>query len=382
MANLNDIANLANSLEKPKISVRPDRCVRVRNRNATCTRCIDVCPASALSIENNEIQYSATDCVGCGTCVSVCPVEALIALTPTESDLVAQVATTAEAAEGTAYIACARIASKKQGDPDKYTEIPCLGRIDESFLLALCAWSSSDVVLIDGDCNTCKYGCTSAVVSAAVEDCKSICAQCETDVNLSRVTGFPEQIHIDDPEGRFGTDRRGFFTEAAQSMKETTLTAARHTLEQKLGGSVIEENLGERLRVGETGSLPQFPMPRRDRALDAIDSMNIDPQAQVGERLFGKVEINTDTCNSCGMCAMFCPTGALKATRDEAGKLLVGLEFLACDCVSCNLCVDVCWKDSLVLTNDVSAEQLFSFQPVSFNIAKQKAPGNRLFGKF
>lgn len=38
-----------------------------------CGRCINVCPASAISMESNKAHIDADLCVGCRRCVQVCP---------------------------------------------------------------------------------------------------------------------------------------------------------------------------------------------------------------------------------------------------------------------------------------------------------------------
>jgi len=50
--------------------VDEDKCV-------VCGKCIDYCPVSAISIENNKIEVDYEKCIGCGECVSVCPNDAV-----------------------------------------------------------------------------------------------------------------------------------------------------------------------------------------------------------------------------------------------------------------------------------------------------------------
>ncbi len=376
MANLNDIAALADSLEKQRIAVRQERCVRVRNRHASCRRCLDACPADALAIEGNRVAYAASLCTACGACTAVCPTEALLPLEPAEAALREACDRAAARADGTVAIACARIASKHGGDPDKYAEVPCLGRVDESLMLQAAASGASRLVLVDGDCPTCRYGPCGRLAAEAAEDAAAIIAACASGFPIERMTGFPPELALEAPEGRFGTDRRGFFSETAAAVKETTLTAARTTLNQKLGGAAAEEGLGQRLRVGSRGSLPQYPMARRDAALDAIDALGLPAGDSVGKRLFGSVAVDTSLCNGCGMCATFCPAGALRRVDGPDGKTLAALEFLASDCVGCGLCADVCWKDALVMSHEVAPGQLFSFEPVAFPVD----PANRASG--
>ena len=116
--------------------------------------------------------------------------------------------------------------------------------------------------------------------------------------------------------------------------------------------------------------------------LNAFDALG----AQVGERLdsrkFATVSINAEKCNSCGMCAVFCPTGALR--RDEAqepSNPIVYIEFSASECINCSLCKDVCWKGALTLEEGVAFEQLYDFEPKVFHLRdarKNKSP----FGSF
>lgn len=54
-------------------------CVYHHNAEATCTRCVDVCPTFGLSCDasRQELIFSALDCTACGKCVSVCEESAI-----------------------------------------------------------------------------------------------------------------------------------------------------------------------------------------------------------------------------------------------------------------------------------------------------------------
>ena len=55
------------------------RCVYHHNAEATCTRCVDICPTFGLSCDatRQELIFSALDCTACGKCVSVCEESAI-----------------------------------------------------------------------------------------------------------------------------------------------------------------------------------------------------------------------------------------------------------------------------------------------------------------
>jgi len=42
-----------------------------------CETCVDECPASAITMENEKAKVDQDLCVDCGSCVDVCPSEAI-----------------------------------------------------------------------------------------------------------------------------------------------------------------------------------------------------------------------------------------------------------------------------------------------------------------
>lgn len=379
MPNINDLMNMAEALEKSPVIVVHDRCVVVRNRNATCRKCVKACQVEAIDVYANQIELDAGACMACGACTAVCPTEALVSVSPLDADLYRAAAQSALENDGQAVIACARISSKRQGDPSKYVEVPCLARLDESIVLDLVAHGVSDVLFVDGTCSTCKYQSCVPFIDLTVQYANELIAGQGGSARVSRVSSFPENLLLESAEGVFGSTRRGFFSDAATMAKETAMAAAKATIEQELGFVQEETPIGERLRVTESGTMPRLSMRRHDATINAMDMIGPPCADFIDTRRFGSVDIDIVKCNACGMCAVFCPTGALM--RDEAEKLgaeLRYLEFSACDCVQCGLCADVCWKGALKLSSTVSLDELFDFEPRRFDLTnaarKKKSP--------
>ena len=369
MPTLDNIMQVAEALEKSPILVVADRCVAVRNRKASCRRCVRSCPADAISVIANMVEINASACIACGACCAACPTEALVPLKPTDSDVRSSAIDSIPRNDGCAVIACARIASKRQTDPARFAEVPCLSRIDEILLIDLVAQGANSILLVDGNCATCKNQVCLDAAIIAVEQAHDLLTVHGNDIEIESVTGFPEDMREEDAAGMYGSSRRGFFSDALVVAKDTAKTAAKATIENELGYKIDERSIAERLRVGPDGRMPQLTVKRHETALNALDRIGQPGSGAIESRLFGSISINTAKCNICGMCVTFCPTGALK--RDRAKKpsdRIRYFEFSAADCIQCGLCKDVCWKCAIQITNEVDVAELYDFEPTVFKI--------------
>ncbi len=364
MPNIGDILEVAQALESKPVLIRADRCVKVRNRNSNCSLCTDICPAGeVIDIERNEISLDGGACVKCGACTTLCPTSALAPLMPTD-DALDRSAEAAVSADGKQVVfACGRIAARHVGDPRKFAEVPCLSRIDEQLLVRLAAQGAERLVLVDGECRTCKYRHTRKVTGRVVDTANQLLEAWGSEARVEWTGEFPEDVLLEDERGLYGQARRSFFLDTKDNAKDAAITTA--VLKLKLEDH--QPTLRERLQVG-TGHMPQFSVERREALLNALDQLGSPVAETIDTRLFGSVRIDGEVCNGCGMCTVFCPTGALvKAdapkTDGPDGKPRMRYEFSAADCVQCNLCADACFKHCLTVDTEVSTAELMDFEP-------------------
>lgn len=382
MPNLNDIVEMAEALGTKYVLVAEERCVAVRNRNAKCTKCVDACSQDAIKVGGNKLTLDPKRCVGCGACTSACPTESLIPLQPLDEELAQATADAVVAAEGIAVFACARIASKRLADPQKFAEVPCLARMEESLLLSLVAHGATRVVLVDGTCATCKYHACSPGVDAMVASANALLDAVGSPVAVERASAFPEELLVEYSASVFGVSRRDFFSQARNSAKDTAKKAAMAAIEKEFG-TKKPTSLRERLGI-QKGSMPKFSAARRLHALDAMDRIGAPVLPEATSRLFGSVAIDIEKCTSCSMCTTFCPTGALRKSdvepegEDDYGSFL---EFSAADCVQCRACEDICLKRCLTVSPTVSTEELFDFEPRMIYLPEPPAKAGILGGR-
>ena len=89
MPSAKNFLGLLEKLQSADITVHQNRCAVVRNRNATCMKCAEVCTSGCISYNDNELIVSPEKCIGCGTCATVCPTCALEAHRPNDAELLA-----------------------------------------------------------------------------------------------------------------------------------------------------------------------------------------------------------------------------------------------------------------------------------------------------
>ena len=69
-----DASQLIGEFDKPRfVKYTEHLCAHSRSRRTGCTRCLEVCPAGAISPNGDHVAISAELCMGCGSCASVCP---------------------------------------------------------------------------------------------------------------------------------------------------------------------------------------------------------------------------------------------------------------------------------------------------------------------
>lgn len=382
MPSISEMMEVVDLLQVTAIDADELKCVAVRNRNSKCRKCADVCIADAITVDHNEVRIDGAACVNCGCCVAVCPNGALLTVEPTASAVSASVAKTADRSSGMAVVACARKAARREGDPDKYAAVPCLGYITEEQLVAYAASGFDDIVLVDGDCATCKYGAASPFVDAAIEEGVKLLEATSAEAIITRMSEFPPEVVDHAQADRRGRDRRGLMRQTGSYMRTVAGNVAKKTIDEKLGADKKEPmKLRDRLRAGKNGKIPAFQPAENYALLDAMATLGAEGRDAVLEtRHFGNVEIDAEKCSGCGMCVLFCPTEALKyAKYDEpADADRMYLEFQAADCTQCMLCKDACLRYCIEVDRRVSLAELFDFEPRLIEISRPENKTNLL----
>jgi ferredoxin len=63
------------------------------------------------------------------------------------------------------------------------------------------------------------------------------------------------------------------------------------------------------------------------------------------------LSIEVEKCTACGLCAKFCPTGAIRLHADDDR---FDLDFIPAACIDCKICVRACPTQAVTLTHDTA----------------------------
>ena len=358
---MDNILGLFEKLESQSLAVQPNRCVVVRNRNASCRRCAEACPTGAILVEGNDLAVAPERCVGCGTCATVCPTAALEARKPDDKDLLRAAVAAMQANDGAAVIMDAAMQAAAEGkyDPAKVAVAKSLGRVDESLIAVLAAGGATSIVLVAGPVEGAAADADAAFDGTAqlVRDTAALLLETwGSDVPVKLTTKLPRSVRRMEP-AEFDTGRRGFFSSMRDEARAAAAITAEHVVREKL--SVEEPEEPKFAKVTDDGTLPHFLPERRGRLLLALSNMGEPEDIMIDTRLFGHVIIDPEKCTSCQMCATFCPTEAIRkfgdaATAAETGKSF-GIDHYTGRCVQCHCCEDICPTGALTLSTDVFA---------------------------
>jgi len=314
--------DLVGTFDKPRyISFTENLCAHSRSQITGCRRCLDLCPAGAITPVGDHVAIDAHICAGCGQCAAACPTGAAAYTLPPSDELLRglrKLLLTYREAGGDHPVVLFHdqlhgaplieaLARYGDGLPPNVLPVAVneVTQVGLEAIAGLFAYGASAVrFLLRAKSRHDVLGLTGTL--ALAEPILS---------GLGFGSGRIATIEVDDPD----------LLSAALLEVPTTAGSARP---------------GSFLAMGDQRGVLRFAL----RELHRAAPQPVDVIALPASAPFGAVEVDTAGCTLCLSCVSACPTHALS---DDAERPM--LRFSEEACVQCGLCVATCPEQVITL---------------------------------
>jgi ferredoxin len=315
--------DLIGTFDKPRyITFTEHLCAHSRSQIVGCTRCLDLCPTSAIVPAGDHVSIDPYICAGCGQCAAACPTgAAAYALPPTDAllrKIRALMLTYREAGGAHAMVLL-------HDEPHGAALIDALARFGDGLPAHVLPFSVNEVTQIGLEAIAALFAYGASGVRLLLR------AQPRHDAaGLHRTIALAESIL-----GGLGFGAGRISTIEAD---DPDLLAATLRVIPTMASAPRPATF---LPVGDKRGVLRFALRELRRAAPEPKDVIALPAGAP----FGAVQIDTAGCTLCLSCVSVCPTGALSDDKERPM-----LRFAEEACVQCGLCEATCPEQVMTLT--------------------------------
>lgn len=309
------LSDMVGTFEKPRyVRFRDALCAHSRSQVTGCSRCLDICPAAAITPNGDSVAIDPYLCGGCGGCNAVCPTQAASYDYPSDAFLLTRAATLLRSyqeaggkdatllvhahAHGLGVIeAMARFGRGLPANVLPFA-VNQATQVNAEFLLSVLAQGAARIVVLVSEKRRVEIeglaqqaGLAEALLSG-----------------LGYASGSVHVLIADDPDG----------------VEDALWNAKAHGLAIAASRFVPQPEKRTNLRLAATHLWKEAPKP--------VDHVALPPGSA-----FGTLDIAVHGCTLCLSCVGACPTNALSDNPDKPQ-----LSFQEGACIQCGLCQNTC----------------------------------------
>jgi ferredoxin len=228
----------------------------------------------------------------------------------------------------------------------------CLAALSPVNLLQLSQLGERPLWLDDSECADCPISGGRATLAA------SAAVTC----TLLHAYGQPPAVHLlsEQPDAQVQPPQRRPLFDGGQPK------LSRRGIFEYLRIRAVEGARSKVLPAADAAALRTVPVTQRlsqrvpasrQRLLELLASLAPAPEQTVpaDEIPFASLQVDVTRCSGCGLCARFCPTGALDFAIDEKA---FRLQFQPAICLDCTICVAACPEDAVQLGETLNLSDL------------------------
>ncbi len=303
------LSELRGTFEKPRyFDYNESLCAHGRSGKKGCTRCLEACPAEAITSQINKIQVDPYRCQGGGICATVCPSGAIRYAYPKPEDLLTQ-----------------------------------LRVLILSYLKA--GGSAPDLIFATEEQQQRAQQALPSALLITVEEVASV----GPEVWLSAISWGARSVRLFDLDNMPPTSRQAL--ELPLAMVQTLLSAMNYPATAVALLTDSSELITCSVMPDITPSAHAVTTEKRQAFYLALDHLvtqaeKTNPQVTLPSgSIFGEVILDQSRCTLCMACVSACPGNAL-----QDGRTLPQLGFLEANCLQCGLCTSTCPENAIHLS--------------------------------
>ena len=340
-----EASGLVGEFDKPQyVMLNEGLCAHSRSKKTGCTRCLDLCPAGAITPNGDHVAVSAEICAGCGACASVCPTGAITYQLPPADVLLRKLRTLLLTyAEAGGRNPVVLVHDGDHGEP----LIDALARSGRGLPAHVLPLRVNEITQAGLELNAAALAFGASAIRFLAKarpkhDLSGLVRNADYASRLGGALGF-------------GPDRAGLI----ETDDPDALRAALDAIET---GHVAVSPAKFR-PMGEGRSLLKTAITELHRAAPTPVAKVAMPELAP----FGSLDINAEGCTLCLACVSACPVQALQDDKDKPS-----LSFQEDLCVQCGLCAAICPEKVISLVPQIDFEA-WSQPP---RIIKQEEPAH------
>lgn len=319
---LEELDGMRGEFEKPSyIQVNHSICAHADRGQLGCTRCLDVCPADAITSHQQTATHDFTIavndalCHGAGSCTTACPTGALSFASPQPASRLNQLRQLVQGYQKAGGQGPAILIHEEEATPD-LDSLP-------NNLLPLALEEAAGVGMEIWFSLLCA-GCTFVSIQVTEDTPPSLVQLLEKEVHLAgqllTTLGHPAQrIHL---------------------IKADDRLSQLHQLNEQLSAWHDQPATDPFEWTGKRGTLNAALERLYEQAEPQEEALALPASAPLGQ-----VKVDTQACTLCMSCVALCPTAALRGGHQESPRLA----FVEGDCVQCGLCEASCPETAIRL---------------------------------
>ncbi|MGR5144212.1 4Fe-4S dicluster domain-containing protein [Photobacterium sp. DNB23_23_1] len=315
---IEDLPAMIGTFDKPKyFRLDPELCAHSSRGVTGCERCVDACPAGALSSTGDHIEINPYLCQGVGTCATACPTEAISYALPDPTNtqnFVHRLITNYRKAGGEIPTLLF------YGNRDEATVNESLSDLPESVIPV--ALEELATVGIDTWFSALAYGAHQVLLATNTSYIPDTIDRVLRD-ELATAQSFLAEMGYD-------IERIALF-DFTEAKTFTGFDSALLNIADPIEGTKREKLFAV---LDELYALAPVKPERSAVAENAP---------------YGSVDCRAEDCTLCMGCVSVCPTRALHAIGDRPGLL-----FIEQDCVQCGMCEKACPEKVISLNPGVT----------------------------